>query len=664
MKLHSTLAIAALLIAMNAMGQRYSEHKWAKAKPNIELDMARFSGDDAVLIYQYQTIQNNVASLYHGELQVRSTVMRRIKLLTKKGIEDHSVIHVNKRRSDKLEVLDARTIKADGKVVDVSAKDMRRLDLESGSFVDDRYEQLRFAVPAAEVGDEIEMVYTLQSSGIRVGDDLYFHEDLPVLRSVIVLDMEEIFQAEVRPMNGAGDATVSKAEGRISYRWELRDLPGLSGERFGILTNEFPYISFVVRRIVITTQNGTSSYPVAPNSLANLYDQYVARYGLEGLLDQSGYRLATELKESAPGAGKLELAQAAVRTMADRLRIEDLPSDEVQQPLRHHLAAGRIDMWNLERLWWATLSALDLKPWVAFARNRYHGPMNAEYISPHLVTATFFAFNDDQGRMHFVFPSSTRASYALGELPWHLEGSNVLLARKHSFQDLVAETKQVAINRSPETVNATSETVSAEYDLSSGRCTSRHRLQFLGAVARKHQSELPDIIQEGRLATELFEDQEAVVLDSIDFHLTNDGAPKSAALRFRASRPIQATELDAGVQSIPLNRLLSAWTYGTFTAERKTGIDLPYALSDDRIARIAFNQPVQVLNADEVSGSTTNPYGACTMKVAQVDSRTIELRWSYTIRSQQIPVTGTTDLNGLHERSETVRNSDLIFKLL
>ncbi|MEL6867992.1 MAG: DUF3857 domain-containing protein, partial [Bacteroidota bacterium] len=150
----SLICGAFILIMLPLSAQK--DYKWdKKVKPTPAIS-AEFKEADAVMIYNFEQRQTYFQD---QGFYCRNIIKRRIKIQTQLGLERYARIILPKKRDMRMSILDARTIKKDGSIVDLDAKnDIKVIELTSDDDLFDRSRYKVFSVPGVEVGDEIEVV--------------------------------------------------------------------------------------------------------------------------------------------------------------------------------------------------------------------------------------------------------------------------------------------------------------------------------------------------------------------------------------------------------------------------------------------------------------------------------------------------------------------------
>ena len=170
--MRNLLLFITLLSGTLAFGQQYPFYKYYKFDPKTE----RIEREPTDQIYYYNkyllTIEYEFDE-YYGSFFKYHTEHYRVKLNTDAAIEEFNKVYISMEDVVDVEQVHARVIKED-KILDV--------DIEMEEFYsEDEDEQYNyFPITGLELGDEVEIMYTLKMSAFFNGDQFYFQGEVPI----------------------------------------------------------------------------------------------------------------------------------------------------------------------------------------------------------------------------------------------------------------------------------------------------------------------------------------------------------------------------------------------------------------------------------------------------------------------------------------------------
>jgi len=160
-----------------------------------------------------------------------------VKVLTDKGKQMFATrkLPYHKRYST-VNVLLARVIKKDGRVVPVpkeSMKDGTMAETQAMNILEENFRRINVTFPGLEVGDSIEMDVESISQPIVKGhynDIMLFQSGEPILRKEVVIDGPASNPLRFVVRNGKVDSSRETKGDRIIYRWKVSDSPKVQEE--------------------------------------------------------------------------------------------------------------------------------------------------------------------------------------------------------------------------------------------------------------------------------------------------------------------------------------------------------------------------------------------------------------------------------------------------
>ncbi|OSZ78672.1 hypothetical protein CAP35_10605 [Chitinophagaceae bacterium IBVUCB1] len=217
-KLLSLLASCAILTSAHA---QYKLQETWEANPKLHQIPKEFITESAVFVLDSRHLH------YKNEGDktfVYRTMHRIIKVLDNKGIESFNKIEVPIGRNE-IEVIQARTILANGTVKEVSKDKIKRSKNEEGQ------ESYIFAMEGVEKNAEVELLYREKRNFSVFGaEQLQF--SIPTLKAEFTLIIPEGVRFETKGYNGFPTANDSIIDGKHFYYATASNIPALDEEQY------------------------------------------------------------------------------------------------------------------------------------------------------------------------------------------------------------------------------------------------------------------------------------------------------------------------------------------------------------------------------------------------------------------------------------------------
>ncbi len=345
------------------------------------------------------------------------TVQARIKILTEAG-KAHGEIVLPHSSFRRLKYLKGRTVLPDGKVLELSDKDMFRRQV---SRLDD-YQATAAALPGVEVGAILDYEYQLRYRTLYNLRPWHFQSRIPTLHSEISYIVPEHigFRPWAKVLPERFRQEVDKhAKGRTLRAW-MTDMPSIPDEPFsfpfGDLSNQFMILpseyQFSGRKIDLLT-----TWPTVCERQKSLYYDHRKKEG-------NAKKKARELAATASGAR--EQAAAVYRFVRDQIQLDSLYGVFVREgaSVDSVLAQGRGDEVDKALVLQSMLEALKISTDLVWVADRAGGRKDLKAPNPGWFDRMIVRA-EVGGEALFLDPSDRRLGF--GHLPPGLEGTDALL---------------------------------------------------------------------------------------------------------------------------------------------------------------------------------------------------------------------------------------------
>ena len=191
-KLRTIGLLFALLSAWNIQGQEdvyyYANYQWDEVP-----SLSDFEGENSFVAQDHRILEYQP-----GEqgLLLFKTVHKIIWVNDDNALERFNKVFIPLGQTEELLRLDARSIKANGEIVELNKDNIKELSNleEYGNFK-------IFAIEGAEVGSVIEYVYTLADFNELAGNEV-FQEEVPIADAQLILRAPQYLEFDVKAYNG------------------------------------------------------------------------------------------------------------------------------------------------------------------------------------------------------------------------------------------------------------------------------------------------------------------------------------------------------------------------------------------------------------------------------------------------------------------------------
>ena len=625
------------------------DYKWKKAPQPTEVIPEAFKAQDAVMIYEDEELQSKYDDLS------RRIIKRRIKIQTELGLDKYARIVVPKQKYMGISVLDARTIKQDGSVVDLKAKDIKAIDVISDDDIFDKDEYYLFKVPGVEIGDEIEMICIYEGYAYYSGGTVTLHSYLPVLKAKYTLKINNGLPFTAARYNGMPKPAVDNTLNEFRCIWTAENLPGLFDQRWAIPYNTIPY----------------SIYDISVPKTGRKKQTQWAGLVKEIDKDHEDIRIRSKKKLNAiyekiigdkASASKYQQAVAVHDYINKEMRIMNIPEEEQSNGIEYFLEEKKASSTTIFQIYKNLMERLDLNYSLAIGRNRYYRDFHVDFPSTYQISNYLFLVENEQKELQ-IFPLKSKSNYyEVNELPIQLEGSTLYamdMQEKDSLKFFKIPFSNYKKNKRLRKIKATVnwETKGITHTVTEtmvGAVSTQTRHFYNNEKESKNLEKTFKTVLENRIPDAKFK--------SVTGGEMNVKPPFKYNLDYEYELENKITKLDEGVFKIDIENWFSHNTLPVKVEGRvldyypmNTGIDAyNYYLE--------FEAPVKLANKENLDIKVSNEVGSYEMTVNQISDNAISIRSKYIIKLNHIPADKVQLLKDLNEAAQKADAEGVLFE--
>ncbi|MFK7807791.1 MAG: DUF3857 domain-containing protein [Saprospiraceae bacterium] len=632
------------------------DYKWnnnVEASPSIPTE---FQEADAVMIYEKQLRQTY---LEDNRFFSRNIIKRRIKIQTQQGLEKYGRIVIPKKSRMHIEQLDARTIKQDGSIIDLDAKnDIKAIDLTDEDDLDETKYKV-FSIPGVAIGDEIEMVCIQDGYTIEWGATVILHNTIPTLKSEFSVEVHDkgiVVLSTGR--NGMPDGKIKKNLGVVTVSWDGENLPGLYEERGNISARSLPHSLYELN----VDRLYRNSYSAAPdiNSWSDLLHFYNENNFDVRIRKQKKFNAVFEkIMATAESTAKIHQLRA-VQNYLNEIKIQKIPESEASEGIEYFLSEKKADFNTLIKMYKSILEKMEIDYLFAAGRSKYLGPIDLRFPTYLQISDFLFLIPDDQGNS-VVLPTKGRTgTYGINEIPLELYDTDIYMINpkdKKVFQAVSLTDqgykKNLCLRKSKATVQ-----------LESGVIQYKSEEAFSGAFSTRYRNNHFNWASNGSMKDYLedyLEDQQVSSIDT--FYLSEP--PKKAPFRYKLHYDYQTnnqiTKLEENVYVLKMDHFLDHYIQKA-NANRMLDYYAPFGYSDGFNYYMVFDKAVKLSNKENIDLDVKNDIGSFKLTVSQVNPTTLLIKSKYTLKSNRIPVDKIQNLIDLMEMAEKGDNEGIVLE--
>jgi hypothetical protein len=633
------------------------EYNWSTAAPLSELSDS-LQEEDAVMLYRHLSIENDVIDIVSYKMKSTTSYTYKIKVLSDYGIDEYSTIYLSENESSSITLLDARTIKKNGEIVDMNSNDIK-IERHIDEF-DKKVKRLKFTVPGVEIGDEIEVIYRIERNYLDGSGEIHLFSYLPILLSTFNLTFTKELGMEIKTYNGMGKPIEKKTNIYMSYTWKMKNLPGLFMESDAIPTSQLPYVAFVIRNIKAFGK----IHPYIANSWESLYEAYLSTYDNPNSV-RSPELKSFILKKTSEAKGVLKKFEAIHKYIIENFEIIELDEKEKNKPLFYYVENKRIDDYNLFALYKVIFKTLDTDMYVGFARSKYSGKIDMKFVSLDFITDVFYVFKDENGYIRFIYPPTRNGTYLFDEVPVDLLGTKAVMVYKPSANSLKTTSMELDINAYPLNINTLNSVNRCNLSLSSENLEIKSKLSLKGALSTLYRFDIDKSITDSN-TTESSIDLigHDNTINYIRKTKNNEHYPYESSYIINYDSPISVSYLEDTIASLKLDNIINHTIVQSELEKRVLDLHPETNYSDKIIYYIELDNknPFTLLNKEQYNISYTSEVGEYSLKIVQVSPLAIQITSKYVIKKAEISKSYYIQLRQLNAEIEKAKQTLIVIK--
>lgn len=646
------------------------EHVWPETTPTTTIPDS-LNDDDAVMVH-YQHDIKNYLDLSAGQAFNIENIRSRVKLNTQAGLENYSTYSFLKSKYNKLTKLDARTIKQNGKIIDLTTSEIKILDIKPDA-ERNGYENVRVSIPGAEVGDEVEIIYTLESDGFNTSEDVHLYTNIPTLKSVFSYTSDDIIVTEFRMYNDMPDPVIKRAMKDAVFTWTLTNLPGVGDQFSSNFTESLPFIRFTLRQIILDGQpmEGLAKWGITKNNWSEIYDNYVKVYENAGFgrayKGKSFVGYMNTYKEKNPTLTIDQKVSWLINLINDSLEIVDFKEDEKYLSAMYYIQYKKIDENNIHNLLRSFFQENNIKFYVAFGRERIEGVLDVNFASGGMINEVFYVTENEKGELHFIYPSNTIKRYYIDEMPYRLTGTEVILVSRKSDNSSASDVKKIRIPMNEMNANVRSTMMNIQIKLNDKKVTFKTKNSYTGDFSTAYR-EFINNATEAKDPNKDFAEclglSDQLKIDTFTIVNSSSTYPFIYSFNYEGKSELAIQKLEQSVYSIPLDGILDHYTLKTNSQKRMLNYYCPFKYQDNFEIYLQFDKPVEIMENTLEELWWFKPISNYIINVTKVNDKIILIESKLDLRKEKLNPNEYIQLNKINESVKQASQSRILIKTL
>ncbi|MCD4696476.1 MAG: DUF3857 domain-containing protein [Bacteroidales bacterium] len=662
-----------LLIVFPSVSQ-IADHTWIDILPLDTIPTA-YADEDAIIIHSATTLflPEDIPFQYDDWMSVEDNVTvllkdfyitvesyRRIKILTKNGLQQFAYIITPIIDLEDLLLMDARTIKQSGEIIEVNKDDIKESVLDEDDDYNWRFGQMRFAIPGVEVGDEVEIIFKYKMYGRAYQDDVFLNSYLPSLSSEYIINIPQQNHIDFKLYNGFEEPDINFKDQRIIVTFSADSLQSIYKQINSSIYTELPYFSSCIyessRGFV---KNTKTDWPAIYHHFTDIFEQDVHYTNRQNYV----FNYLIRQKFRMDKATDYERFTEIFYHLKNTLKIRRLKEFEEGYHVGYYMYHGFINNYLLRVLYCKIFDKLKMKYYLCLGREKQLGPIDKTYLRPNELTHVFFMIQDDEGKFHFVYPHTKKRKYEIDELPPSLCGTTALL-----LSQITKDSVEILETKIPEgsmSHNYRKRNVKISIDLENKHADLLKRISLSGAVSTLYRMNIDSLHKNPEFIYNNFKKNfpgdDSLKYDTAYVEYTCEVKPYNYRYVIQTHEKNMVNFIGDNIYSLDLKSVIYHKSIKSPDYKRTMNYINKFPYSDLNNVFLLFSEPVNLVNAEDFVNVDTDGFK---FQINQLNPTTINIISDYSISKLLYPPEEYKNLVEINKAYKKTLNASLLIEKL
>lgn len=710
------LLAAALLFPLIGYTQstkyRSYKHSWGTEKPKPRPVDPQFSGSDAVILEENNTIRIDENNYFFIEKYMR------VKLLNENGVQqfskfsvpetfdpqyDYRNIPYGKEEAKKHWYYDmemtffaARAIRPDGTIRELKVTDKI---ISGKQFVSDTYYNTfiyDFSIAGIEVNDEVEIryKYVVPYSEYHNGSSgrFFFHGAFPKQDYRLSITYDKDIRYYFFVQNGAlpSDTIIANPDDpEVGLAWERKNLFAIKNEPGALPHKDLPYVRFYKHfgdYGVYSKKNIGQMIKVLPYTwqyFSNKRKSYRDKSVDVDLnvTDKNTLGLKRLYENPQQGMTDTSVAKRLAKVHSVIVNDFDYITSYERYKQNNYLygpgeSADKKILYEQYRydMYFKLMDRTKRMYYLVYLADKRIEDIDYDNYYPILAGHEMFALPDGNEMMYY-YPKFARFGYEANELPFYLENVKMVLVPRNMpliYRQRMHEPQPrfLVSPSSDENINVRASNVEVYLPLDSSTAIFNAHIRLEGqfstmtrpvylydtadsSVNTKYGLRIDDIGKRTKL------------LIGHDRPKLSHQFPYTSKFNVRYVADSVVRKNDDGSYSIDLTGWFHHIIYDGFSsASRKLSFYPDFRMNDSYTYKLKLNKKVAMLNTGDYEAAIENTFGKYILKIEQVADNEIEIRSKFIVTADHVPAAETKQVEDIYGKIEKLNNGMLKVKVI
>ena len=606
-----------------------------------------------------------------------TTISNKMVINNKIGVDEYAFLRLSDYETNHLSKISVKTLKANGAVVELDSATVLKKDTKTRKF-----SAVNYPIPAVEPGDTILTSYTTYEylNKYSLKDYVGLHNPIPNKDSQYSIKSGTELRVKYKQYNKFPKPQVVNNDSIIYLQFSMKNVKGFQENDYSCLPCELPYVYYALET---GKKNKNRLWKDVYNEEFNVLSQPI-KIDYQNATYYKRWKRRT-LKE-ARDSSKYKQLEILVNEVVDNYEIVPLEFEELIKTNGYFLKEKKFNTTSLYRFYRQLLEDLDIKYWAVFAKSKRLGEIDDQFIRKGEFDHIFFAYQDENNTLKFLYPHSQNLKYQIDEFPTNIYNSTAILVRpiyseeekkrdRHVRTDLeFAQFDSISVSKitlpgvNPK-VNRTNQLIYAQVDLENKKTNLKSRFTATGGLSTEIRATLNEIYASKEVgdyfnAMMEVEEENAIEIDTVIYSNLNKNRPFSFTMNSVGKLNKAINFVNPKMLSLSIDKLIAHTKLNVANSSPDLDYYIDFAYSDYFSFYLNFPKNIQVLGLEDNSFQVENDYLKYTFNVTQSKENQLKLNSVYTVKKDFIPKSEYENLKSVHDEIRKKKNKSFLIKVL
>ena len=591
------------------------------------------------------------------------------------GVEKYAFLKLSEYESNHLKNIKIRTLKKDGSVVELDSSLVFQKTSKKKKFG-----EINYPIPAVEPGDTIETTYTYYEY-LKINELVGYvslHKDIPSKNTQYTVKTNKDLGVRYKSYNNFPEPGIVSNDSLVYLQFSMDKLKGFENNEYSCFPCEVPYFYYSLEKKGSKLRTWKDIYNEEFNFLTQpiAIDSHRATY-----YKRWKKRIIGEAKDSS----KYYKFNLLYNEILANFKIEALQGKEFIKSSGYFLKENRFDIISIRRFYRQVLEDLEIPYWAVFAKSKLSGNIDPHYIREGEFDHIFFAFEDENNNIKFLYPHSDIYKYQIDEIPTALYNTDAVLVKpklvgkrkkKDKFISLNLEfAKTDSILRAKIKLpgmsshqNYLNQVVYGKVNLKEKTTSFKSLFKISGGVSTDTRSFL-NMVNENKEVSDFYEalseyegQDNTMQIDTITKVDLKNSKPYLYTIKSEGKLNNVVKFINDSLVSISFDKLINHNLVETSSDTSALNYYLDYSYSDYFMLNLNFPGNIEILGIDDIVNFKNN-YGEYYFEIKKSKNNQLTLKSNYRILKDFIPKENYKELKLLNEKVKNSESKRLIIKL-